>query len=165
MSNEENSKVENVITDNEVIEDNQDTKTNFDYKKEREERIKNKTEKAIFNELGVKSIEEIKEALNSIPELKKQVNEGKLNHCKLQTLKAGIDEEFVDFVVDKLNKQVTEKEDFKTLLDKFKNEHPRYLKQSQIKVNTASNFEGVNKTQNFSQRFNDIIRRKITKER
>ena len=107
MSNEQNSKVENVITDNEVIEDNQDTKPSFDYKKEREERIKNRVEKAFFNELGVKSIEEIKEALKSIPELKKQVDEGKLNHCKLQTLKAGIDDEFVDFVVDKLNKQVT----------------------------------------------------------
>ena len=162
-----------VNQENTIIEEKQEEiKQTYDYRKEREERIKNKTERAIFSELGVKSIDEIKEALNSIngyknqiTELEKQVNEGKLNHCKVQALKAGIDDEFVDFVVDKINKQVTDKEDFKTLLEKFKSEHPRYLRQSQIRVNTASNFEGTNKTRNFSQQFNDVIRRKITKER
>lgn len=162
-----------VNQENAIIEEKQEeSKQAYDYRKEREERIKNKTERAIFNELGVKSIDEIKDALNSIngyknqiTELEKQVSEGKINRCKVQALKAGIDDEFVDFVVDKINKQVTDKEDFKTLLDKFKSEHPRYLRQSQITVNTASNFEGMNKTRNFSEKFNDVIRRKITKER
>ena len=178
MSNEEKiaqTENDNVINDNENVSENQDTKQNFDYRKEREERIKNKAERAICNELGVKSIDEIKNALNSIngyknqiSELEKQVSEGKINQYKVQVLKAGIDEEFVDYVVDSLQKQVTEKEDFKTLLDKFKSEHPRYLRQSeykQIKVNTSSNFESANKSKNFSEQFNDIIRRKIIKER
>ncbi len=44
----------------EEITEVEDTKQSFDYRKEREERIKNKAEKAIFSELGVKSIDEIK---------------------------------------------------------------------------------------------------------
>lgn len=168
MSEEKQTSQENAI----IEEKQEETKQSYDYRKEREERIKNRTEKAILGELGAKSFDEVKEALssidgykNKITELEKEVSEGKLNHCRLQTLKAGIDEEFVDYVVDKLSKQVNEKQNFKTLLDKFKGEHPRYLRQSQIRVNTSSNFEGASKTHSFSEQFNDVIRKKITKER
>ncbi len=47
----------------EEITEVEDMKQSFDYRKKREERIKNKAEKAIFSELGVKSIDEIKSVL------------------------------------------------------------------------------------------------------
>ena len=85
------------------------TKQSFDYRKEREERIKNKAEKAIFSELGVKSIDEIKSIFDSVESFKKQISdletkvkEGNLNKNRLEVLKSGIDDEFVDFVVDSL---------------------------------------------------------------
>ena len=173
---EEKQEVQNSESEEKVIEEKEEeNKQVFDYKKEREERIKNRTEKAIFNELGVKSLEEIKKNFNlisdyekQIEELEKQVNEGKNNQYKVQVLKAGIDEEFLDYVVDKLKKEVSEKEDFKTVLEKFKEKHPRYLKQAenrQIRVNTAPNLENISKGKNFSEKFNEIIRRKVTKER
>ena len=158
----------------EEITEVEDTKQSFDYRKEREERIKNKSEKAIFSELRVKSIDEIKSIFDSVESFKKQISdleekvkEGNLNKNRLEVLKSGIDDEFVDFVVDSLNKQVSDTQDFSSLLSKFKEEHPKYLKNyesTQIKLNTSPNFEGINKSQDFSHAFSNAVRNKL-KER
>lgn len=164
-------KLNTQIETHEDVSENKEEKQEFDYRKQREERIKSKVEKAFLSEFGAKSMEDLKKDFkliddyrSEIDDLKNQLNESKSNGYKLEALKSGIDEEFIDYVADKLQKQITQKDDFKSLLGKFKAEHPRYLKQSGIKINTSPNFENSGKGQSFSEAFNGVIKRKI-KER
>ena len=61
--------------ENENLEKTQEVKENqdFDYKKYREERIKNRVEKSIFKDLGVQNLDEIKEKFNLIDSYKTRV--------------------------------------------------------------------------------------------
>ena len=156
--------------ENENLEKTQEVKENqdFDYKKYREERIKNRIEKSIFKDLGVQNLDEIKEKFSLIDSYKTQIQnleekakELETNKYKFEVLKSGIDEEFVDFVVDKLQKQVSDKKDFSSLLSNFKENHPKFLKQSKITVSTSPNFETNSKINSFSQKFNSAIRNKL----
>ena len=47
--------------------------------------------------------------------MEEKAKELETNKYKFEVLKSGIDEEFVDFVVDKLQKQVSNKKDFSSL--------------------------------------------------
>ena len=156
--------------ENENLEKTQEVKENqdFDYKKYREERIKNRVEKSIFKDLGVQNLDEIKDKFSLIDTYKTQIQnleekakELETNKYKFEVLKSGIDEEFVDFVVDKLQKQVSDKKDFSSLLSNFKENHPKFLKQSKITVSTSPNFETNSKINSFSQKFNNAIRNKL----
>ena len=156
--------------ENENLEKTQEVKENqdFDYKKYREERIKNRVEKSIFKDLGVQNLDEIKEKFSLIDSYKTQIQnleekakELETNKYKFEVLKSGIDEEFVDFVVDKLQKQVSDKKDFLSLFSNFKENNPRFLKQSKITVSTSPNFETNSKINSFSQKFNSAIRNKL----
>lgn len=156
--------------ENENLEKTQEVKENqdFDYKKYREERIKNRVEKSIFKDLGVQNLDEIKDKFSLIDMYKTQIQnleekakELETNKYKLEVLKSGIDEEFVEFVVDKLQKQVSDKKDFLSLLSNFKENHPKLLKQSKITVSTSPNFETNSQINSFSQKFNNAIRNKL----
>lgn len=140
---------EETIESGETKEEATNTKQPFDYRKEREERVKRRTEKAFLNEFGANSIDEIKEKLGAIDDYKKQVDElraevnnSKINGYKVEVLKNGFDEKFVDFIVYSLKDKVNENEDFSTVLSKFKGENSQFLRSSNpIKYSTAPNFE------------------------
>jgi hypothetical protein len=137
----------------------------FDYKKEREERIKHKVEKSFLSDLGVNSFDEVKKAFNSLDSYKKQVDElknevskSKESERKLEVLKQGFDEKFVDYIVHELNNKSTENEDFSVLLQKFKDENSQFLKNNtSIKFNTSPNFETSGKLKDSHQRMNDFF--------
>ena len=147
--------------ENENLEKTQEVKENqdFDYKKYREERIKNRVEKSIFKDLGVQNLDEIKDKFSLIDTYKTQIQnleekakELETNKYKFEVLKSGI---------DKLQKQVNDKKDFLSLLSNFKENHPKFLKQSKITVSTSPNFETNSKINSFSQKFNNAIRNKL----
>ena len=140
--------------ENENLEKTQEVKENqdFDYKKYREERIKNRVEKSIFKDLGVQNLDEIKEKFSLIDSYKTQIQnleekakELETNKYKFEVLKSGIDEEL----------------DFLSLLSNFKENHPKFLKQSKITVSTSPNFETNSQINSFSQKFNSAIRNKL----
>lgn len=156
---------EEAIQPEEIKEETKDTKQPFDYRKEREERVKRRTEKAFLNEFGANSIDEIKEKLgavdtykNQIEELKKEVNTSKINGYKVEVLKNGFDEKFVDFIVYSLKDKVNESEDFSSVLSKFKEENSQFLRNSNtIKYSTAPNFETGSSVKDTHCRMNDFF--------
>lgn len=160
-----NSENENKNTLENTTEESQETKQSFDYRKEREERIKHKTEKAFLNEFGVNSLDEIKEKINSIndyqkqiDELKNEVNKSKINEYKVEVLKNGFDEKFVDYIVYELKGKVSESEGFSKILEKFKSENSQFLKsENPIKYSTAPNFETNGRIKDAHSRMNDFF--------
>jgi hypothetical protein len=82
---------------------------------------------------------------------------------KLEVLKSGFDEKFVDFIVHELGQA----ENFSESLTKFKGENPQYLKNQDkgIKYSTAPNFENCYQNKDISKRFNEVIYKKICKEK
>lgn len=137
----------------------------FDYRKEREERAKKRAEKAFLGELGVNSLDEIKSKINSleeyrkeVEELKNEVNKSKVNGYKVEVLKNGFDEKFVDYIVYELKDKISENDDFSSLLGKFKKENSQFLKNSNpIKFSTAPNFEQGSKLSDMHARMNDFF--------
>lgn len=164
---EETTKTDEILK---TTEENQEPEKPFDYRKEREERVKRKAEKAVLNEFGVNSFDEIKEKLSSIDDyqkqidaLKSEINKSKINEYKLEVLKNGFDEKFVDFIAHELNGKVSENEDFSNVLSKFKEENPQFLKSQEngIKFSTAPNFESkVQQPINSYELMDNLIRRK-----
>lgn len=166
---EETVKAETNNRENEVTntaEEGQKAKESFDYRKEREERIKHKTEKALLNEVGLTSLDEIKQKINSlsdyqkqIDELKNEVNKSKINGYKVEALKNGFDERFVDYIVYELKDRMSENEDFSKALKKFKAENGQFLKREDkgIKFSTAPNFESGGTVKDAHSRMNDFF--------
>ena len=74
--------------ENENLEKTQEVKENqdFDYKKYREERIKNRVEKSIFKDLGVQNLDEIKEKFSLIDSYKTQIQNLEEKAKELETL-------------------------------------------------------------------------------
>jgi hypothetical protein len=147
---------------------------NQNWLKHRLEREREKATKQILNELGAESTEYAKEKLESIANYQKQISDlqnqiklAKELEFKVEVLRGGIDEKFVDFVVHELKSKVSETEKFSDIFENFKNENPHYLKQSGnkgIKFSTSSNFEKKIEKKNISQEFNEAILRKLQKE-
>ncbi len=137
------------------------------FTKYRVERAEKNKEKEILSVLGVSSVEEAKNKISSIPEYEKKIAEfqeknEKAKHLeyKVEAMKSGFDDKFVDFIVHELKGKVSENETFPSLLEKFKSENPQYLKNqsSGIKISTAPNFENSFRGQNASEIINDLIR-------
>lgn len=129
ISAEENSK--NQINDN------------FKY---RLERAKEQGVKQVLQDLGVESIDEVKEIYRKLEEttksyqqMKTEADKARNYEQKLEVLKSGFDEKFVDYIAYKLGQT----ENFTESLTKFKGENPQYLKNqsSGIRINTSPSFE------------------------
>lgn len=138
--------------------------------KHRLERAKDQGVKQVLSELGVTSIDEAKEIYKKLEEttkeykqMKLEVDKSKVYRNKLQVLENGFDERFADFIAYEVGKA----EDFSKELEKFKKEHPQYLKKQDlaIKYNTSPNFESNYQNGDISKRFNEIIYQKICKEK
>jgi hypothetical protein len=132
-----------------------DSTEKFDFVKERVERAKNQTEKAILAQLGVNSLSDVKQKFTSLENFKKDVenlknelSKAKLNEYKIELLKSGFDERFLNFAVSEINEKVTENKNFLDILEEYKKENPQFLKQNDfIKMKTAPNLtEGAGKT-------------------
>lgn len=150
-----------------MSENKNQTNDNFKY---RLERAKEQGVKQVLTELGVTSIEEVKEIYKKLEEttknyqqMKTEVDKSKVYQQKLEVLKSGFDEKFVDFIVHEVGKS----EDFSKGLEEFKRDNPQYLKnqETSIKYNTSPNFENHYQSKDISKRFNEVIYQKICKEK
>lgn len=145
-----------------TTEEKSQTNENFRY---RLERAKKQGAEQILNELGVGSVDEIKKKLekttSDYEKARKEADENKSATQKLEVLKNGFDEEFVDFIVYSLR----ETEDFSKSLAKFKTEHPKFLKNqnSGIKISTAANFEKNSTSTDFSKQFGETLLNQLRK--
>jgi hypothetical protein len=163
-TNENTEETQENIQEN-TTEENQTSKQPFDYKKEREERIKHKTEKNFLNEIGVKSMDEIKQKLesldtyvNELNNLKSELEKSKVNGYKVEILKSGFDDRFADYIVHDLQSQVSEGKDFNKELNKYKESNPQFLKNEKaIKYTTSSDFESSKSATSTNQRMNDFL--------
>lgn len=150
-------------------EEDQKSKKPFDYKKEREERIKHKAEKTFLSEIGANSMEEIKEKLdkldgyvNELNNLKSELEQSKLNGYKVEILKNGFDDRFTDYIVHDLKSKVNGETSFGDALTKYKEENPQFLKSEKgIKYTTSSDFESGKSVKSFNDRMNDFLRGRI----
>lgn len=167
--NQEQNVEENVQTEvtEQITENKNQTNDNFKY---RLERAKEQGIKQVLTELGVTSIEEVKEIYKKLEEttknyqqMKTEVDKSKVYQQKLEVLKSGFDEKFADFIVHELGKA----EDFSKGLEEFKKNNPQYLKnqETSIKYNTSPNFENHYQNKDISKRFNEVIYQKICKEK
>ena len=119
---------------------------NFKY---RLERAKEQGAKQILSDLGANSLQSAKEKIEAVTnyekqvsDLQKQIAQAKNLEYKVQAMQSGIDDKFVDFAIHELQSKVTDTENFSSLLAKFKEENPQYLRtQSGVKFSTAPNFE------------------------
>jgi hypothetical protein len=143
---------------------------NFKY---RLERAKEQGAKQVLSDLGLDSIKSAKEKIElaqnlekQVSQLNEQISKAKVFEYKTEVLQSGFDDKFVDFVLYAVKEKVTENENFSSLLAKFKQENPQYLRnqESNIKFSTSPNFEKVNANKDFSKLFNEAILRKIHKE-
>ena len=160
---------ENIKTDNaeQVPENKNQTNDNFKY---RLERAKEQGIKQVLQDLGVTSIDEVKgiykkleETTKNYQQMKIEVDKSKVYQRKLEVLKSGFDEKFVDFIVHEVGKS----EDFSKELENFKKNNPQYLKNQEtgIKYSTSPSFENHYQNKDISKRFNEVIYQKICKEK
>ncbi len=77
--------------------------------------------------------------------MEEKAKEFETNKYKFEVLKSGIDEEFINFVIDKLQKQVSDKKDFSPPFSNFKEFILNILKCSKIAVSISTNFESNSK--------------------
>lgn len=147
-----------------TIEDSQEEKPQFDYKKAREERIIRSTEKKILRELGEDSFENVKTKLQEKLKIQKELELQKNNGLKLHVYSQGFDDQFVDFVAHDVNSNLKEGETFEEALKKYKKDHPQFLRNTtKIKFNTTPDFEKQQYSSSSHQRMNDFFRGKINK--
>lgn len=166
LEKDNSSVTESEKTESVAGTDKSQANDNLKYRLERE---REKGAKQILNELGISSVDEIKEIYKKLEETtanyeksQKIADKAKSAEQKLEVLKNGFDEKFVDFIVHELG----ETEDFAESLTKFKSENPQYLKNQStgIKISTAPNFEKKNETNDFSKVFNEAILKRLYKE-
>jgi hypothetical protein len=140
------------ITENKNISENMDK---FDYVKERVERAKNQTEKAILTDLQVNSLEDAKQKFQAleifkkdVENLKNELSKAKISEYKVELLKNGFDERFLNFAISEINEKVTENKNFLSVLEEYKKKNPHFLRQTDfVKLKTAPNFnDGAGKT-------------------
>ena len=167
--NQEQNVEENVKTDNteQISENKNQTNDNFKY---RLERAKEQGVKQVLQDLGVESIDEVKEIYRKLEEttknyqkMKTEADKARNYEQKLEVLKSGFDEKFVDYITYELGKSGN----FSESLQKFKKDNPQYLKKQEtgIKYSTSPNFENNYKSKDISKRFNEVIYQKICKEK
>lgn len=167
--NQEQNVEENVKTDNaeQISENKNQTNDNFKY---RLERAKEQGVKQVLQDLGATSIDEVKgiykkleETTKNYQQMKTEVDKSKVYQRKLEVLKSGFDEKFVDFIVHEVGKS----ENFSESLQKFKKDNPQYLKNQEtgIKYSTSPSFENHYQSRDISKRFNEVIYQKICKEK
>ena len=162
--NEENTEIQNNSN-----EENQTSKKSFDYKKEREERIKHKAEKTFLSEIGATSMEEIKQKLESLDtyaselnNLKSELEKSKLNGYKVEILKNGFDDRFTDYIVHDIKGKITEDTSFEEVLKQYKETNPQFLKSEKgIKYTTSPDFESGKSVKSYNERMNDFLRGRI----
>lgn len=162
---------ETTETQETTLEENQTSKKSFDYKKEREERIKHKAKKTFLSEIGATSMEEIKQKLESLDtyaselnNLKSELEKSKLNGYKVEILKNGFDDRFTDYIVHDIKGKITEDTSFEEVLKQYKEANPQFLKSEKgIKYTTSSDFESGKSTsvKSYNERMNDFLRGRI----
>lgn len=130
----------------EKIQEQEQKSDNQNWLKYRLERAKEQGVKQVFQDLGVESIDEVKEIYRKLEEttksyqqMKTEADKARNYEQKLEVLKSGFDEKFVDYIAYKLGQT----ENFTESLTKFKDENPQYLKNqsSGIRINTSPSFE------------------------
>lgn len=159
----------NISEPNISAEENSKNQTNDNFKY-RLERAKEQGVKQVLQDLGVESIDEVKQIYRKLEEttknyqqMKTEADKAKNYEQKLEVLKSGFDEKFVDFIVHEVGKS----EDFSKELENFKKNNPQYLKNQEtgIKYSTSPSFENHYQNKDISKRFNEVIYQKICKEK
>ena len=157
----------NISETNEQPDTKNQTNDNFKY---RLERAKEQGVKQVLQDLGVTSIDEVKEIYRKLEEttknyqqMKTEADKAKNYEQKFQVLKSGFDEKFVDYITYELGKS----KNFSESLQKFKKDNPQYLKKQEtgIKYSTSPSFENHYQNKDISKRFNEVIYQKICKEK
>lgn len=159
----------NISETNISAEENNKNQINDNFKY-RLERAKEQGVKQVLQDWGVESIDEVKQIYRKLEEttknyqqMKTEADKAKNYEQKLEVLKSGFDEKFVDFIVHEVGKS----EDFSKELENFKKNNPQYLKNQEtgIKYSTSPSFENHYQNKDISKRFNEVIYQKICKEK
>lgn len=156
--------ISEVTEPEEKIQEQEQKSDNQNWLKYRLERAKEQGVKQVLQDLGVESIDEVKEVYKKLEEttknyqqMKTEADKARNYEQKLEVLKSGFDEKFVDYIAYKLGQT----ENFTESLTKFKDENLQYLKNqsSGIRINTSPSFESQNQIKKSQDDFmNDIIR-------
>lgn len=95
-------------------------------------------------------------------ELNKLYEDSKTNYYKLQVLKSGINDRFVDFVTSEVKGMVNSKKDFNKALEEYKNDNPQFLnEQKKINISTTPTIGNKSELTDTNRLINDFIRRKL----